>query len=382
VIFSCPRTKLAAALDRIAPAVDNRASIKALARTLVVAGESGVHLFATDLDQIIRAELEADVAQPGQIVLDHKLLSRVVGGQPGERVKLQLLEDTVKISAGGTSKLKMPMRPEDFPPLDALTAGGEPIARLDPEKLRAALSFVAWAVPAPGDPVLPVWASIRFDGEVAEVYAANGPCVARAVIDAEPWLSRGVSSPAGEWITIQRDALPSIPKLDGKKVEIVGTSKHVRLEAEGGALALCRPAREVPDLASLLAPLLGPPEREIQVNREALLGAIKAVLPTAESWANAQRMADRMFSIRLRSHEGELEVYAHGDAGSTEIRVPADCAAGWEAKVQSAYLSEPLERMPAKIVKLAVGMARGGQSIRITPSTNDRWAAFVSPMMG
>lgn len=374
MIFSCPRTKLAAALDRVAPAVDSRASIKALARTLVVAGEDGVHLYATDLDQIIRADLEADVAQPGQIVLDHKLLSRVVGGQPGERVKLQLLDDTVKISAGGTSKLKMPMRPEDFPPLDALTAGGEPIARLDLEKLRAALSFVTWAVPAQGEPVLPVWASIRFGDEVAEVYAANGPCVARAVIDAEV--------AAGGWVTIQRDALPSIPKLDGKAVEVVGTQRHVRLEAEGSALALCRPAREIPDLATMIAPLLGPPEREIQVNREALLQAIKAVLPTAETWANAQRAAEKTPRIRLRSHDGELEVYANGDAGSTDIRVPADCAAGWEAKVESSYLEQPLEKMPSKIVKLAVGMAKGGKSIRITPSANDRWAAFVSPMMG
>ena len=113
------RENLLNRLSSVARVAATHTAIQALSGTQIHAAEGKTEFRATDREVGLRVPLEAEVSQPGDVVLPARLLLDVVRALPADQVTLELrsAEQDVEITAGSATFHLRTLRADDFPPL-------------------------------------------------------------------------------------------------------------------------------------------------------------------------------------------------------------------------------------------------------------------------
>ena len=86
----CDKTLLSAAIDGVSKAVTLRSTIPVLEGILLKAEGFQLTLTGYDLEMGIVTTIEANVKEPGEIVLNAKLLSSMISRMPSGQITIQL----------------------------------------------------------------------------------------------------------------------------------------------------------------------------------------------------------------------------------------------------------------------------------------------------
>lgn len=117
--LTLPTTELLTQLQTVTRVASTRSAVQALSGVMVLAGDFGAELLATDTEVGLRVPLQAEVARPGQVLLPARLLLDVVRALPAEELSLELRpsEQDVELLCGGAIFHLRMLRAEDFPAL-------------------------------------------------------------------------------------------------------------------------------------------------------------------------------------------------------------------------------------------------------------------------
>ena len=116
----CNREHLADRLAQAARAASTRANLQSAAHVRLTAesSELPVELAATDLEMTLRVPLDADVDQPGSVLLPAKIAPELIRALNGETVELSAESDgRVLVSAGSSSYTLYGLPVDEFPQL-------------------------------------------------------------------------------------------------------------------------------------------------------------------------------------------------------------------------------------------------------------------------
>ncbi|MGA2163812.1 MAG: DNA polymerase III subunit beta [Solirubrobacteraceae bacterium] len=117
--LTLPTTELLAQLQTVTRVASTRSAVQALSGVMVLAGDSGAKLLATDTEVGLRVPLQAEVVRSGQVLLPARLLLDVVRALPAGDLSLELRpseQDVELLCAGAIFHLRT-LRAEDFPAL-------------------------------------------------------------------------------------------------------------------------------------------------------------------------------------------------------------------------------------------------------------------------
>ena len=114
----CDRTLLANAVAGVSKAVTQRSSIPVLEGILMKAEGFSLTLTGYDLEMGITTSIEANVLEPGEVVLSAKLLGDMVRRLSSSEVEINATETNATTIKGGITEFDiMGMNPGDFPEL-------------------------------------------------------------------------------------------------------------------------------------------------------------------------------------------------------------------------------------------------------------------------
>ena len=114
----CDKTLLGAAIDGVSRAVTLRSTIPVLERILLKAEGFNLTLTGYDMELGIVTTIEANVLEPGDIVLNAKLLSDMVRRMPAGQISISSADNGKTTIQGGVAQFEIQSMPaSDFPQL-------------------------------------------------------------------------------------------------------------------------------------------------------------------------------------------------------------------------------------------------------------------------
>jgi DNA polymerase III subunit beta len=113
------RNSLLSKLQTVSRASAPRAAVQSLAGVLISAQDGGVHLAATDAEIAIQSRVEANVEQPGSVLVAGRLLVEILRAFDAEDVRLEYSKEKgeLEVSCGQAHFRLRSLPVEDFPRL-------------------------------------------------------------------------------------------------------------------------------------------------------------------------------------------------------------------------------------------------------------------------
>ena len=138
----CDKTLLSAAIDGVSKAVTLRSTIPVLEGILLKAEGFQLTLTGYDLEMGIVTTIEANVKEPGEIVLNAKLLSSMISRMPAGQITIQSADNGKTTIQSGVAQFEIQsMAATDFPELpntgaeETLTIPTGELFEIEPDKL-------------------------------------------------------------------------------------------------------------------------------------------------------------------------------------------------------------------------------------------------------
>ncbi len=115
----CECNKLTEAVSAVSRAVSGRSSLSVLEGIYISAEANGtVTLIGNDLEIGIEAKIEASVSEPGEVVLNAKILGSIVRSLPADQVLIEVGENNLALIKSGNARFEISGIPaDDFPEL-------------------------------------------------------------------------------------------------------------------------------------------------------------------------------------------------------------------------------------------------------------------------
>ena len=127
----CDKTLLSAAIDGVSKAVTLRSTIPVLEGILLKAEGFQLTLTGYDLEMGIVTTIEANVKEPGEIVLNAKLLSSMISRMPAGQITIQSADNGKTTIQSGVAQFEIQsMSATDFPELPNTEMGRDVFARV------------------------------------------------------------------------------------------------------------------------------------------------------------------------------------------------------------------------------------------------------------
>ncbi|NLW79814.1 MAG: DNA polymerase III subunit beta [Ruminococcaceae bacterium] len=143
--FTCNTKALASAVAGVSRAVTATSAVPVLQGILIRAEGFKLELTGYDLEMAITTTLEANVTEPGEIVLPAKLLGEMVRSLPAEELTVSSEESlSTRITGGITEFDILGMSAADFPDLPA--PGADHAFEIDAAELAGMLGMTLYAV--------------------------------------------------------------------------------------------------------------------------------------------------------------------------------------------------------------------------------------------
>ena len=141
----CDKTLLSAAIDGVSKAVTLRSTIPVLEGILLKAEGFQLTLTGYDLEMGIVTTIEANVKEPGEIVLNAKLLSSMISRMPAGQITIQSADNGKTTIQSGVAQFEIQsMAATDFPELP--NTGAEETLTIPTGVLRDMIDRTLYAV--------------------------------------------------------------------------------------------------------------------------------------------------------------------------------------------------------------------------------------------
>ena len=111
----CDKTLLSAAIDGVSKAVTLRSTIPVLEGILLKAEGFQLTLTGYDLEMGIVTTIEANVKEPGEIVLNAKLLSSMISRMPAGQITIQSADNGKTTIQSGVAQFEIQIPLAGFP---------------------------------------------------------------------------------------------------------------------------------------------------------------------------------------------------------------------------------------------------------------------------
>jgi DNA polymerase-3 subunit beta len=217
--FQVERDVLAEAVGWASRALPARPVIPVLSGLLLQAAADGLTLSCFDYEVSARVEVEAEVAEPGTVLVPGRLLAEITRSLPSLPVEFADDPEGVSLSCGSASFTLVTLPVEEYPDLPALsqTAG-----TIDGGDLAAAIGQVAPA--ASRDDTLPLLTGVNLEVDGATMTLAATDRYRLAVRDL-PW-SPARSSVSGSYL------VPARTLADAARTMAPGEPVTIRLRSD------------------------------------------------------------------------------------------------------------------------------------------------------
>ncbi len=141
----CDKTLLSAAIDGVSKAVTMRSSIPVLEGILLKAEGFQLTLTGYDLEMGIVTTIEANIKEPGEIVLNAKLLSSMISRMPAGQISIVAADNGKTTIQSGVAQFEIQSMPAtDFP--DLPNTGAEQTLTIKTGVLRDMIERTLYAV--------------------------------------------------------------------------------------------------------------------------------------------------------------------------------------------------------------------------------------------
>ena len=141
----CDKTLLSAAIDGVSKAVTMRSSIPVLEGILLKAEGFQLTLTGYDLEMGIVTTIEANIKEPGEIVLNAKLLSSMISRMPAGQISIVAADNGKTTIQSGVAQFEIQSMPAtDFP--DLPNTGAEQTLTIKTGVLRDMIDRTLYAV--------------------------------------------------------------------------------------------------------------------------------------------------------------------------------------------------------------------------------------------
>lgn len=116
--FLCEKSKLQEAISIVTKAITGKTTMPVLEGIYIEASNGHLNLIGSDMDVSIQTKINADVLEPGKLVIDSKIFSEIIRKLPNSDIKIETLEnDVIQITCEKSVFNLVYMNGEDYPSL-------------------------------------------------------------------------------------------------------------------------------------------------------------------------------------------------------------------------------------------------------------------------
>jgi DNA polymerase III subunit beta len=303
------REDLVSKLSVVSRAVSTRAATQALSGVLLNAAEGRLTLSATDLDLGLRTSLDAEVAEPGAVLLPGRLLAEVVRSlaDPEVEIETREAERDVEIRSGSSSFHLRVLAAEDFPKLPE--AAEDPGLKIPAKALEASIELVARA--ASRDDMRPVLTGVLVSAAGSEMTMVATDSYRLAVKRTELDADLGGEIEANVPARALRELSRILASEEAEAATIALLPNQAVFEAGSITLSTRLIEGQFPNFRQLLPESY---EHDVRLPRSDFLDVARRV----------SQLAQRNAPLRLSFGPGELTVAAETpDVGDAHETMPA-----------------------------------------------------------
>ncbi|HEX6954169.1 MAG TPA: DNA polymerase III subunit beta [Agromyces sp.] len=193
--FQVNRDVFSEAVSFAVKLLPQRTTLPILSGVLIQANDDGLVLSSFDYEVSSRTEIQADVEEPGTVLVSGRLLAEIAGRLPNAPVKVSTEESRISVTCGSASFTLLSMPVEEYPSIPEI---GEQTGLVPAEEFASAVAQVA--VAASRDDVTPVITGVQL-----EVRENNVSLVAtdryRVAIREIEWDGGGVAGEGADALT-------------------------------------------------------------------------------------------------------------------------------------------------------------------------------------
>lgn len=330
------KTDLVNATAIVGRAVSSRPSLQVLAGIRLTTRNESLELAATDMELSLAAQVDASIAEQGEVVVPGRIFVDVVRNLPSDRVTLESSSDSSISLRSGNAHFTLRCLPTaDFPAfVDDLPT--DKLVDLPFSSLSDAIARVARA--ASRDETRPHLTGVLLQSSSSRLRLVATDSYRLAVIEV-PVPSEGIDA------NIPARSLQELARIGGQLEE-----SHLRLAVdEQRAIFLLGRVRMVSRLVEGRFPsyeqlLPDTWEHELSLDRDELLDVVRRVA----------LLAQRHSPLRLRFRPGELEVSAETpEVGEASERLPISYSADeFEIGFNPDFLRDGLETALSQTIRL------------------------------
>ncbi|MFC0864404.1 DNA polymerase III subunit beta [Sphaerimonospora cavernae] len=331
--FQVNSSVLAEAVTWTARVLPGRPAIPVLSGLLLEAGE-GLYVSAFDYDVSARAQIEADVAEPGRVLIPGRVLAEITRSLPDRPVEIARSGAEAVLRCGSLEYSLLTLPDEDFPKPPAMPPK---IGAVGGSAFASAVGHVAAA--ASRDETLPMLTGIRVDIDGVRVTMA---ATDRYRIAAEDFLWHPERQDERHGVVVPARVLVEVARaLRGGEVSIGLSDNVAGFVSQGRTTTVRLLDDQFIDYRSRLS-------------QQWAIHADLAVAPFAEAVKRVALVAERNTAVRLSFSQGQVQIQAGGGeiGRGTEI-IEADLT-GDDIQIafQPHYLLDGLNGVETECVRL------------------------------
>jgi len=158
VKFQVNRDVFSEAVSFAVKLLPQRTTLPILSGVLIQANADGLVLSSFDYEVSSQTEIQADVEEPGTVLVSGRLLAEIAGRLPNAPVRVATEESRISVSCGSASFTLLSMPVEEYPSIPEI---GEQSGLVPAEEFAAAVAQVA--VAASRDDVTPVITGVQLE---------------------------------------------------------------------------------------------------------------------------------------------------------------------------------------------------------------------------
>ncbi|MGR0218829.1 DNA polymerase III subunit beta [Agromyces sp. ZXT2-6] len=156
--FQVNRDVFSEAVSFAVKLLPQRTTLPILSGVLIQANDDGLVLSSFDYEVSSRTEIQADVEEPGTVLVSGRLLAEIAGRLPNAPVKVSTEESRISVTCGSASFTLLSMPVEEYPSIPEI---GEQTGVVPAEEFASAVAQVA--VAASRDDVTPVITGVQLE---------------------------------------------------------------------------------------------------------------------------------------------------------------------------------------------------------------------------
>ena len=359
----CNKVELLEAVNNVQRAVSTKASLPALEGILLRAQGSTLYLAGFDMELGITTTIDAQVKEPGEIVLSAKMFGDIVRKMPGDQLSIQSDNKYNTIIRCAVTEFSiMGMSAADYPDIPSVEDGVA--VTLSQPVIKSMVRQTIFSVAAPNDP-RPIYTGTLFElkDNALRLVSVDGY---RLAMRTEPMQNEENMSFVVPGKTLQE--ILKLLKDEDKPCTLIVGRRHIIFEIDGYAVISRLLDGEFMANEKIISTDVS---TTIKVNTRSFIDAVDRVSLVVN---------DRLKSPLVCEFRGDaIGVFCTTPLGSASDSIPAEIDGNDEDMgFNSRFLLDALKNSETDTVKVLLGGAQ--KPMKILPTEGDSFLFLVLPV--